>query len=215
MQSLGLEDTESNRQLLTQMQATGVPLTKENVNLLSQVLTNESHQVPLSEWIQAAGIALGRGLPVTSESVAGLHQAIFGPPLHELMSSLEDGISQWMSQQAKGDGQQVTQQSKNQGIKVNQNSLSAESNSLTPSQPNESKANMAISSKETNASVSDSKTDNNDVKARASTRAITSIFYPLIRYLNLRLLIQPKTQSLLLGEHQTQNKTKSLLYRWG
>lgn len=135
MQSLGLEDTESNRQLLNQMQATGVPLTKENVTLLGQILTNRPQQVPLSEWIQAAGIALGRGLPVTAQSVAGLHQAIFGPPLHELMSALEDGINQWLSQQARGNGQ-ATQQSNNQGTLVNQNNntLAGANSSITTSQ---------------------------------------------------------------------------------
>lgn len=132
LQSLGLEDTESNRQLLNQMNATGMPLTKENVTLLGQLLTNRPQQVPLSEWIQATGIALGRGLPVTPQSVAGLHQAIFGPPLHELMSALEDGISQWLSQQAKGDGQPVTQQNNNSTI-ANQSITSEVANALTNS----------------------------------------------------------------------------------
>lgn len=135
MQSLGLEDTESNRELLNQMQATGVPLTKDNVNLLGQLLTNRPQQVPLSEWIQAAGIALGRGLPVTAQAVAGLHQAIFGPPLHELMSALEDGISQWLSQQAKGNGQ-AAQQNNNLSTLVNQNNttLAGANSSITTSQ---------------------------------------------------------------------------------
>ncbi|MBP1904206.1 hypothetical protein J2Z32_000823 [Paenibacillus turicensis] len=173
MQSLGLEDTESNRQLINQMQATGVPLTKDNVNLLGQLLTNRPQQVPLSEWIQAAGIALGRGLPVTAQSVAGLHQAIFGPPLHELMSTLEDGINQWLSQQAKGNGQ-ATQQSNNLGTLVNQNNntLAGANPTLTAGQtstPNSalvetanqsmnSKANESLQVAQGQAGASDPKT---------------------------------------------------------
>lgn len=173
MQSLGLEDTESNRQLINQMQATGVPLTKDNVNLLGQLLTNRPQQVPLSEWIQAAGIALGRGLPVTAQSVAGLHQAIFGPPLHELMSTLEDGINQWLSQQAKGNGQ-ATQQSNNLGTLVNQNNntLAGANPTITAgqtstpnsalveatNQPMNSKANESLQVAQGQAGASDPKT---------------------------------------------------------
>lgn len=173
MQSLGLEDTESNRQLLNQMQATGVPLTKENVTLLGQLLTNRPQQVPLAEWIQAAGIALGRGLPVTAQSVAGLHQAIFGPPLHELMSALEDGINQWLSQQAKGNEQAMSQQNNNQGTLVNHNNTSAGANptitagqTSTPNsalveaanQPMNSKANESLQVAQGQAGASDPKT---------------------------------------------------------
>lgn len=172
MQSLGLEDTESNRELLNQMQSTGVPLTKENAILFGQLLTNKPQQVPLSEWIQAAGIALGRGLPITPQSVAGLHQAIFGPPVHELMSALEDGISKWLNQQAKGDGQSISQHNNNnQGTLANQSMTSIVATSLnnssqsstlnpelfkTASQSNASKANGLMQSGQVN--VSDPKT---------------------------------------------------------
>ena len=159
MQSIGLEDTESNRELLTQMQTTGIPLTKENVTLLGQVITNKPLQVPLSEWIQAAGIALGRGLPITPQAVAGLHQAIFGPPLHELMSALEDGIAHWMSQQAKGDGQLAPQPQANQATISSQNSLPTMSNSLVHSaQSNEANLNELLQLGQGQVSGSDPKT---------------------------------------------------------
>ncbi|MGG0822759.1 flagellar hook-length control protein FliK [Paenibacillus turicensis] len=153
MQSLGLEDTESNRELLNQMQATGVPLTKDNVTLLGQLLTNRPQQVPLAEWIQAAGIALGRGLPVTAQSVAGLHQAVFGPPLHELMSALEDGINQWLSQQAKGNGQ-ATQQNNNLGTLVNQNNntLAGANSSITNSQTSAPHSTLVEAANQSNQS---------------------------------------------------------------
>lgn len=66
--------------------------------------------VPLSEWIQAVGIALGRGLPLTGESVAGLHQAVFGPPLHVLLSSLEEQMAGFLRQA----GQEATTASSGQ-----------------------------------------------------------------------------------------------------
>ncbi|MCK8487592.1 flagellar hook-length control protein FliK, partial [Paenibacillus sp. MBLB2552] len=98
LESLGLENTASNRDLLQLMQNSGIPLTKHNLALLQQVNGQKPAGVPLSEWIQAAGIAFGRGLPVTGESVAGLHQAVFGPPLHVLLSSLEEQMAGFFRQ---------------------------------------------------------------------------------------------------------------------
>lgn len=107
LESLGLENTATNRDLLQLMQKSGIPLTKDNLSLLQQVSGQKPAGVPLSEWIQAAGIALGRGLPITGETVAGLHQAVFGPPLHVLLSSLEEQIAGFLrqaGQEAAGNG---------------------------------------------------------------------------------------------------------------
>lgn len=104
LKTLGMENTASNRELISQMQANGLPLTKEGVSQVLQTLVHKPAEVPLSEWIQAAGIANGRGLPITGETVAGLHQAVFGPPLHELLSSLEEGIANLLRQDATNGG---------------------------------------------------------------------------------------------------------------
>ncbi|WP_339302066.1 flagellar hook-length control protein FliK [Paenibacillus sp. FSL K6-2441] len=98
LESLGLENTPANREFLQMMQKSGIPLTRENLSLLQQVSGLKPAGVPLSEWIQAAGIAFGRGLPITGETVAGLHQAVFGPPLHVLLSSLEEQIAGFLRQ---------------------------------------------------------------------------------------------------------------------
>lgn len=102
LESLGLENTPANRELLQLMQKSGLPLTKDNVLLLQQVSGQRPAGVPLSEWVQAAGIAFSRGLPITGESVAGLHQAIFGPPLHLLLSSLEEQLGAFLRQSENG-----------------------------------------------------------------------------------------------------------------
>lgn len=98
LESLGLENTPANREFLQMMQKNGIPLTRENFALLQEVSGLKPAGVPLSEWIQAAGIAFGRGLPITGETVAGLHQAVFGPPLHVLLSSLEEQIAGFLRQ---------------------------------------------------------------------------------------------------------------------
>ncbi|WP_055108480.1 hypothetical protein [Paenibacillus ihumii] len=94
--AMGLEDTAANRELVQMMRANGLPLTKESLQTLQQLTLHKPSAVPMSEWIQAAGIALGRGLPLTGETVAGLHQAVFGPPLHELLSALDELLGNWM-----------------------------------------------------------------------------------------------------------------------
>lgn len=89
LNALGLADTEENRTMIQAMQSSGVPLTKENAELFGRMLQQKPASVPTAEWIQAAAIALQRGLPVTGESVRGLQQAVFGAPVHELLSALE------------------------------------------------------------------------------------------------------------------------------
>lgn len=89
LNALGLPDTEESRAMIQAMQSSGVPLTKENAELFGRILQQKPASVPTAEWIQAAAIALQRGLPVTGESVRGLQQAVFGAPVHELLAVLE------------------------------------------------------------------------------------------------------------------------------
>lgn len=98
LEALGLDNTPANRELLQMMQSAGIPLTKENLAQLSALNAQKPASVNLSEWIQSAGIALSRSLPLTAETVSGLHQAVFGPQLHVLLSSLEEQITALLSQ---------------------------------------------------------------------------------------------------------------------
>ncbi|MBU5673097.1 flagellar hook-length control protein FliK [Paenibacillus brevis] len=108
LEALGLDNTPANRELLQMMQSAGIPLTKENLAQLSALNAQKPASVNLSEWIQSAGIALSRSLPLTAETVSGLHQAVFGPQLHVLLSSLEEQITSLLSRMnAQGaEGQQ-------------------------------------------------------------------------------------------------------------
>ncbi|MEN1984988.1 hypothetical protein [Paenibacillus hubeiensis] len=98
LQDVGLPDTKGNRELLIAMQRSGLPLTKDNVTLVQNMLAAKPAQVPAEEWVQATGIAFQRGLPVTAETVKGLHQAVFGPPLHQLLSGLTEQLESLLSQ---------------------------------------------------------------------------------------------------------------------
>ncbi|MED5019861.1 hypothetical protein P9847_21520, partial [Paenibacillus chibensis] len=92
LNSLGLPDTHETRTMVQAMQASGVPLTKENAELFTRIMQLKPASVPAEQWIQSAAIALQRGLPVTGESVRGLQQAVFGAPVHELLAVLDEQL---------------------------------------------------------------------------------------------------------------------------
>ncbi|CAM3848574.1 MULTISPECIES: hypothetical protein [Paenibacillus] len=89
----GLPDTKENREMIRSMQQAGVPLTKEHIASFKEAMMAKPPQVPAAEWAESVAIAFHRGLPVTAESVRGLHQAVFGPQLHQLLQSLEGQLA--------------------------------------------------------------------------------------------------------------------------
>lgn len=93
----GLPDTKENREMIRGMQNAGVPLTKDNIAMFREALAVKPPQIPAAEWAESAAIAFHRGLPITPESVKGLHQAVFGPQLHQLLQSLEQQLASALS----------------------------------------------------------------------------------------------------------------------
>ncbi|WP_211745964.1 flagellar hook-length control protein FliK [Paenibacillus sp. Marseille-Q4541] len=93
LSSLKLNDTKENRQLLIAMQQSGIQLTKENVKSVQNIMTAKPENIEVSEWVNSASLAMQRGLPMTGTTVSGLHMALYGPPLDQLMSDL-DGLLQ-------------------------------------------------------------------------------------------------------------------------
>ncbi|WP_272035013.1 hypothetical protein [Paenibacillus sp. JJ-100] len=102
LQEIGLADTKDNRELLLAMQRNGLPLTKDNVAMVQNMMATKPANVPVEEWVQAAGIAFQRGLPVTTETMKGLHQTVFGPPLHQLLKGLADQLESLLLQSRGG-----------------------------------------------------------------------------------------------------------------
>lgn len=91
--AVGLTDTKANREMIQTLQASGVPLTKENVTLFKGIMMEKPPGVSSEQWLQSAAIAFQRGLPMSGESVRGLQQAVFGPPLHQLLSGLSEQLT--------------------------------------------------------------------------------------------------------------------------
>ncbi|WP_019910379.1 hypothetical protein [Paenibacillus sp. HW567] len=104
LESLGLTDSKAGREIIQAMVSGGVALTKETAAKLDAIINAKPANVPVSEWLEAAVISVKRGLPVTTESVKGLQQAVFGPKLHQLLAALETEISLWMQQEQEASG---------------------------------------------------------------------------------------------------------------
>jgi len=101
LESFSLPDTKDNRAMINQMRNSGIPLTADNVKNIQTSLAQKPASVPVGEWVQAAAVAVQKGLPVTGQSIAGLHQALFGPPLHEMLGNMEQ-LLQSAESQLKG-----------------------------------------------------------------------------------------------------------------
>ncbi|TKH43113.1 DNA ligase [Paenibacillus terrae] len=102
LDSVGLPDTAQNRELIQAMQKNGVPLTSENAASLRDALAKQPGKLQMETFVQAAAVAFQRGLPLTAESINGLRQAMFGPPLNDLLSSLEQQLEAVFKQQGQG-----------------------------------------------------------------------------------------------------------------
>ena len=98
LESFSLPDTKDNRAMINQMRTSGIPLTADNVKNIQTSLAQKPASVPVGEWVQAAAVAVQKGLPVTGQSIAGLHQALFGPPLHEMLGNMEQLLQSTESQ---------------------------------------------------------------------------------------------------------------------
>lgn len=85
----GLPDEGWARRLLHELQKGGLPLTKELALRLAQALAAKPPAVPAEQWMQAAGLALRRQLPLSGETLRGLQQAMFGKPLNDLLAGFQ------------------------------------------------------------------------------------------------------------------------------
>ncbi|MBP1991358.1 hypothetical protein [Paenibacillus eucommiae] len=99
LKSFGLKDIPQNRQMLQQIQQEGVPLTKETVKTFAALQSAVPAGVNKQEWTQAAVLAFKRNLPLTMETVAALRQATAGPPVGDVLESLEQQAASVLKEQ--------------------------------------------------------------------------------------------------------------------
>ncbi|MCQ4087170.1 hypothetical protein [Saccharibacillus sp. JS10] len=127
LKQLGLPDNKQNRDMITMMQKADIPLTKENSAEVKTLMAQKPATVDAQQWVRSIGILQQRGLPVTPQSVSGMHQAVFGAPASTLLQNLEQQISAALGQsgQAEDGNQGVT------GRPANANVVSGANTSTT------------------------------------------------------------------------------------
>jgi hypothetical protein len=104
LRSLGLKDSPASRQIVQLLLQHSLPVTKSNVQQMLPLMQSIPEGMPAGEWTQAAFVAFQRGLPLTNTVVHALHRTIFGMPMHEQLSSLEQEISRWVEGVRTGAG---------------------------------------------------------------------------------------------------------------
>jgi hypothetical protein len=97
LKNIGLPDTATNRQIIQTLHQSGVSLTKGNVQAFAQLQSQIPASVPLEEWISSAVVAFQKGIPLTSETVTAVRQAINGPAFHETLQELEGQMTKLLT----------------------------------------------------------------------------------------------------------------------
>lgn len=89
----GMKDAPVNKQILLMIQQAGISLTKESLQMFQQSASVKPSSVPLDEWIQSGITAFHKGLPLVEDIVLPLHQAVYGKPLHQLLTEVAASTS--------------------------------------------------------------------------------------------------------------------------
>ncbi|QJC52301.1 hypothetical protein HGI30_12505 [Paenibacillus albicereus] len=79
-------------ELVKAIRAAGLPLSAETADGLRTAAALKPSGIDPGEWLRAAASALQRGMPLTSETLLALRQALAGPPVHELLERLEQEL---------------------------------------------------------------------------------------------------------------------------
>jgi hypothetical protein len=85
--------------MVQQIQQEGVPLTKETVQAFAALQSEAPEGVSKEEWNQAAILTFKRNLPLTPDTVASLRKVIAGPPMGDVLGTLEQHASALLQKQ--------------------------------------------------------------------------------------------------------------------
>ncbi|WP_068608295.1 hypothetical protein [Paenibacillus swuensis] len=90
LKSLGLQDLKQGmgEAIIRMMHKEGIPLTKDDAQAFKILAQAIPSNVSDEEWLLAGALAWKRGLPLTQQTVASLHQVLFGKDLGNLLQGL-------------------------------------------------------------------------------------------------------------------------------
>ncbi|UVI32479.1 hypothetical protein [Paenibacillus spongiae] len=95
LKALGLPDQKWAGDLVRELRRDGMTLTRELSSQFQQASAAKPAGADAQSYMQAAAIAVKRGLPMTEATIVALRQALAGPPAHVLLDTLEQGLTAW------------------------------------------------------------------------------------------------------------------------
>ncbi|MEJ8302521.1 hypothetical protein [Saccharibacillus sacchari] len=107
MKQLGMPDNKQNREMVRMMQQAEIPMTKENAAEVRNMLAQKPASVDAQQWVRSIGILQQRGLPITSQSVSGMQQAVFGAPASTVLQNLGQQVAAALAQLGEGAGEEA------------------------------------------------------------------------------------------------------------
>jgi hypothetical protein len=102
LKGFDLKDTAGNRRALLELHQAQAPLTKETVKSYGDIAARMPAGADEAQWREAATLAVKRGLPVTQETVASLHRALFGNPLDKSLQAFGDLLGKALAAMPEG-----------------------------------------------------------------------------------------------------------------
>jgi hypothetical protein len=114
----GMPEANWAMDLIRDLKRDGIPLTRDVMQALKQAVESMPKGADPEEWMQAAVVALRRGMPVTEQTVAGMRQVMFGKPVHLLLTELDTQLADF---QSAGDSEGASTQQASKGSVLGQN----------------------------------------------------------------------------------------------
>lgn len=97
IKGFGLKDTEANRSLVQQLYAAAIPLNAKTIKAFQPIGNMlPSSSIPQDQWTEAAIVAYKKGLPLKSEIVLPLQQAMFMKPLSQNLEQLQGSLQKFL-----------------------------------------------------------------------------------------------------------------------
>jgi len=109
LKAMGLPDKQWAMDVIKGLRADGIALNKETTSAFQRAMAAIPQGMNIEQWVEAAGIAARRGLPMTEATLLGISQLMNGTPIHSLMEQLR-GQLQAMLQGSNQSSQTSTSQ---------------------------------------------------------------------------------------------------------
>lgn len=109
IKGFGLKDTDGNRSFIQQLHGAAIPINAKTIKVFQPIGNMlPSSNIPQDQWIEAAIVAYKKGLPLKSEIVLPLQQAMFMKPLSQNLEQLQSSLQKFILASPQSEGNSET-----------------------------------------------------------------------------------------------------------